>query len=160
MNYLKNSILHLFAGIFLLLLSCNVFSQSCNGFHHEEGCRIKNSRDYNQYGQARSAVLEVYKTYMYNVIFYGKKDYKLQICTESGYYPIHFRLLNAETKDVFYDNAEDDYIESVGFIVDENTPMIIEITNLAEGLQLEDGRDMRSCVGIQILWRKTPTLGF
>ena len=160
MNYLISIKRHLITGILLLLMSCNLFSQNCRGYHHSDGCEIKDAKDYRQYGQARSAVLEVYKSYLYNVIFYGKKDYIIQVCTDSDYYPIHFRLLNAETKDVFYDNAEDDYIESVGFVVDEHTPMIIEVTILAEGIQLEDGRDMRTCAGIQILWRKTPSLGF
>lgn len=144
----------------LILSITSLFAQDCRRYHHSSRCDVKKSKDYNQYGQARSAVLEYGKTYSYELIFYGGKDYKVQICADDGFYPIHFKLLDAATMSVFYDNMEDDYIESVGFVSDEHTPMIIEIELLAEGLMPEDGKDLRSCVGIQILWRKIPSLGF
>ncbi len=160
MKVLKYIKLLIFANIFLLIFSLNAFSQTCRGFHHHPNCRIKDSYDFNQYGQARSALLEINKSYTYQAVFYGQKDYKMCVCTESGYYPVHYKLINTETKEVFYDNAEDDYVESVGFTIDKNITMIIEITILAEDIKPEDPIDIRACVGIQILWRKAPKLGF
>ena len=146
--------------IFLLILSSNAFSQSCRKFQHHKNCRIADSFDFKQYGQAKSALLEINKSFTYQAVFYGKKDYKMNVCTESGYYPVHYRLINAETKEVFYDNSENDYVESLGFTIDKNITMIIEVTILAEDIDPEDPIDIRACVGIQILWRKAPKLGF
>ncbi len=160
MKTLKNIKLYIFAIIFLLILPSNAFSQSCQGFHHHKNCQIYDSYDFNQYGQARSALLEINKSFTYKAVFYGQKDYKMNVCTETGYSPVRYRLINAETKEVFYDNIEDDYVESVGFTIDKNITMIIEVTILAKDIKPEDPIDIRACVGIQILWRKAPKLGF
>jgi hypothetical protein len=161
MRIFKNINLLILIYIFSFFFSTNAFSQRCKGFHHHNNCwtsDIKN--DYKQYGQARSALLEINKKFTYQAIFYGKKDYKLLVCTEYSYDFVHFRLIDAKTKEVFYDNAEDDYLEYVGFITDENRILIIELTVLAEDIEPEDGRDLRVCTGIQIIWRKAPKLGF
>ena len=161
MKVLKNIKILIFTSIFLFISSTYVFSQRCKGFHHHNNCWTKDiKKDFKQYGQARSAILEINKSFSYQAIFYGKKDYKLLVCTESGYYPVHYRLINAETKKVFYDNAEDDYVEYVGFTIDKNIQLIIEVNILAEDIEPEDAKDLRICAGIQILWRKAPQLGF
>ena len=160
MKVLKNIKLLIFTNVFLLILSSNAFSQSCQGFHHHKNCRIYDSYDFKQYGQTRSALLEINKSFTYQAVFYGQKDYKMNVCTESGYYPVHYRLINAENKEIFFDNSEDDYVESVGFTIDKNITMIIEVTILAEDINPEDPIDIRACAGIMILWRKAPKLGF
>ncbi len=161
MKVLKNIKLLIFTSIFLFLFSTDAFSQRCKGFHHHNNCWTKDiKKDYKQYGQARSAILEINKRFTYQAIFYGRKDYKLLVCTENGYYPVHYRLINAETKKVFYDNAEDDYVEYVGFTTDKSITLIIEITILAEDIEPVDAKDLRICAGIQIIWRKAPQLGF
>jgi hypothetical protein len=147
--------------ILLLIFTCSAFSQKCKGFHHHNDCWTKDiKKDYKQYGQARSTILEVNRKFTYQAIFYGKKDYKIFVCTEFGYYPVHYRLIDAETKKVFYDNAEDNYVEHVGFTTDKSITMIIEVTILAEKIEPEDAKDLRICTGIQIIWRKAPQLGF
>ncbi|MCK5170147.1 MAG: hypothetical protein KAQ75_09715 [Bacteroidales bacterium] len=161
MKILKNIKLVIFANIFLLILSSNAFSQKCHRFHHHNNCWTKDvKKDFKQYGQARSAVLEINKSFSYQAIFYGKKDFKILVCTENGYYPIHYRLINAETKEVFYDNAEDDYVEYVGFTMEKNSNLIIEVTVLAEEIEPEAAEELRICTGIQIIWRKIPQIGF
>lgn len=161
MKFIKNVNLFIFISIVLFLLSFNAFSQKCQDFHHHDNCWVKDvKKDYKQYGQARSALVEINTKYSYQAVFYGNKDFKVQVCTESGYYPIHYRLINAKTKEVFYDNNEDNYVESVGFTIDKTINLIIEITILAEEIKPEDAKDLRICAGIQILWRKVPQLGF
>jgi hypothetical protein len=149
------------ASIFLIIFSASAFSQRCKGFHHHTTCWTKDIKgEFKQYGQARSAILEINKSFSYQAIFYGKKDFKVLVCTEPGYYPIHYRLINAKNNKVFYDNAEDDYVEYVGFTADQNITLIIEVTILAEDIEPEDAKDLRICAGIQIIWRKAPQLGF
>lgn len=161
MRIIKGVRLFILANIVLLFFSINAFSQKCKGFHHHNDCwtsDIKN--DYKQYGQARSALLEINKKFTYQAIFYGKKDFKLLVCTEYGYYPVHYRLIDANTKEIFYDNAEDDYVEDVGFTLEKNLTLIVEIMILAEQIEPEDAKDLRICTGIQIIWRKAPQIGF
>ena len=161
MKILKHTKLLIFTSVFLLLSSTYAFSQRCHSFHHHNNCWTKDiKKDFKQYGQARSAILEINKRFSYQAIFYGKKDYKVIVCTESGYYPVHYRLTNAETKEILYDNSEDNYVESVGFTTDKNIKLLIEVTILAENIEPEDAKDLRICAGIQILWRKAPKLGF
>ena len=161
MGALKNNKLLILTNVILLFWFSNTYSQRCKGFHHHDDCWTKDiKKDFKQYGQARSAVLEINQSFTYQAIFYGSKDFKLLICTEFGYYPVHYRLINPETQKVFYDNAEDDYVESVGFTTDKNIKLIIEVTILAEEIEPEDAKDIRICAGIQILWRKAPQLGF
>ena len=161
MGVLKNYKLLILTNVFLLFWFTNTYSQRCKGFHHHNNCWTKDiKKDFKQYGQARSAILEINQSYTYQAIFYGRKDFKLLICTEFGYYPVHYQLINPENQKVFYDNAEDDYVESVGFTTDKNIKLIIEVTILAKDIEPEDAKDIRICAGIQILWRKTPQLGF
>lgn len=160
MNLVKNIKTLLFASSFLVIYSTVAFSQNCKNFQNHQNCRIYNTNGFSPYSQSKNAVLEVQKTYSNQVVFYGKKDYKLCICTERDYYPIHYKLINAETEEVFYDNFEDDYIESVGFTIENNIAMILEITILAEDIDAEEAFDTRACIGINILWAKTPKLGF
>ena len=157
-KYIK---LVIFVNIFLLILTSNAFSQKCHRFHHHNNCWSKDTKkDYSQYSQARSAILEINKKFSYQAIFYGKKDFKILVCTENGYYPIHYRLINAENNEIFYDNSEDDYVEYVGFTTDKSITLLIEVTILAEEIEPEDAKDIRICAGIQIIWRKAPKLGF
>ncbi len=160
MKISKNIKLLIAINILFIMFSSIALSQGCQKYYLHKNCRIADSYDFNQFGQARSALLEINKSYQYQVILYGKKDYKMSVCTETEYYPVHYRLINSKTKEVFYDNAEDDYMESIGFTIDNTISMIIETTILPENINPEDPIDIRACVGIQILWRKAPKLGF
>lgn len=158
LRYIKLLIL---INIIILVSVSSVFSQDCQRFHHHGDCWTKDKKkDYQQYGQARSAVLVINKKFTYQAIFYSKKDFKVFVCTEQGYYPVHYRLIEAKTNEVFYDNAEDDYVEHIGFTTEKNLTLNIEVTILAEDILPEDGKDLRVCAGIQIVWRKVPKTGF
>lgn len=110
--------------------------------------------------QSTSAYLEAYKTYTFNLVFFGKMDYKVIFCSKDKFYPVHYILTNKTTGVVLYDNMEDEYIESIGFSVDETIPIQVVVTLLAEGTEFKDLRKNRACLGICILYRKIPKLGF
>ena len=146
--------------IIAILISVATYGQRCDGYHKTGDCRIYRMDGFEQYGQARSALLEVKKTAVFKAVFYGQRDYKVVLCTDYGYYPIHYVISNADTKEVLYDNKEDDYVESVGFTIDKTQNLIFEITLLAENIKPKDAFDLRVCTGVNIYWRKVPRMGF
>lgn len=147
--------------IFILLLSEECLkSQTCFSFHNDKHCANKPKNEFRIYGQSESAMLEKDHTVELPVIFYGNKDYIVTVCTEKGYYPVHYVIRDIETNNIFYDNMEDDYYESVGFTVDVPRKVVLEITLLAENIELSNFGDPQACVGVNILWRRAEKIGF
>ena len=145
----------------LLLLSVQtVKAQYCYKYHLERACTSKSRDDFRFYGQSRSALLEVDSASTLSVLFYGNKDYIVTVCAEKGFYPIHFIIRNTETGRIFYDNMEDEYIESVGFTIDHPQKLEIDVTLIPDKNDIKDFEDSQACVGVFIEWRRTGKLGF
>ncbi len=155
-NYLKK----IFLIIIISTLSIATFGQKCKDFHKKGDCRQYTANGFDYYGQSRSAFVEIKKMATFKAVFYGNRDYKVVLCTDYGYYPIHYVIKNADTKEILYDNLEDDYTESVGFTIEKTQNLVFEINVLAEDIEPKDGIDLRVCVGVNIYWRKVPKLGF
>ncbi|MEW5846912.1 MAG: hypothetical protein AB1777_11715 [Bacteroidota bacterium] len=132
----------------------------CTGFHTTRDCTPPEIEDFKRFGQSRSRLVEAKKTFTYQVVLFGGYDYKIGICTEKGYYPVQFRIINADDNSVFYDNANDDYVETVGFTVEKTKNVLFEITVLASKKEFKDATDSRVCAGVAIYWRKVPKTGF
>lgn len=145
--------------IILISLSLNLVGQNCNQFHKNKECKVQNSFGFKNFGQSRSAVVEAGKTYSYQVALFGGYDYKIGLCTERGYTPIHIKITNKADQAVLYDNLDDDYTETVGFANENTKNVIFEITLLASDMEFRDVGDNRVCLGIAIYWRKIPKLG-
>lgn len=146
--------------LLIILISFIAQGQRCSGYHKTGDCRIYRMEGFENYGQARSALVEIRKQTVFKAVFYGRRDYKVALCTDYGYYPIHYIISNADTKEILYDNKEDDYIESVGFTIEKTQNLIFDIIILAEDIKAEDAIDLRVCVGVNIYWRKVPKMGF
>ena len=154
------SMTRIIIGVMLsLFLSWNGFSQSCTGFYKSSNCYRKESKGFNQYGQAKSATVELNKLYKCKVVLYGKKDYIFSLCTESGFKPLHFRIIDDSNNDVIYDNADDKYNPTIGFSMEKTTTVTVETEILVEKGD-KDPEKYRVCLGIQIWWRKIPKIGF
>ena len=136
------------------------FAQQCKGFYKSSRCFVRDSKEFKQYGQARSAAVEVGETYRLNAILYGQKDFIVSVCAEQGYKPLHFRIINTENKEVLYDNADDSYNLYVGFAVEKTKSVVVELTILTDKVENKDPTHDRVCIGVQIVWRKIPRLGF
>jgi hypothetical protein len=138
-----------------------LFSQECKDFNQSKFCWIPDAQDYSKYGKSKSAYVMIHKTYKYEVVLKDKKDYKIGVCVAGGYEPIQFRIIEKETEKVIYDNSTDSYGSSVGFSVeDKPLTVIIETSILATNFKPRDNSDMRTCVGIQILYQNIAKLGF
>lgn len=142
-----------------VVFSWNGFTQSCTGFYKSSNCYRSESKGFKQYGQAKSATVELNKLYKARAILYGKKDFIFSVCTESGLKPLHFRIINMTTKEVIYDNADDNYNPTIGFSMEKTTTVQVEAEILIEKGE-KDPSSYRVCLGIQIWWRKIPKTGF
>jgi len=154
------SISKVIVGVVLsLIFAGDGLAQSCTGFYKSSNCYRSESKGFKQYGQAKSATIELNKLYKCQAILYGKKDYIFSVCTESGLKPLHFRILNTTTSEVIYDNADDNYNPTIGFSMEKTTTVQIEAEILIEKGE-KDPNHYRVCLGIQIWWRKIPKIGF
>jgi len=141
--------------------SGNLIPQECKDFNNSRYCTIPDIQDYKQYGKSRSAYVVIHKTFKYEVVLNDKNDYKIGVCVPNGYDPVQYRIIEKETEKVIYDNSTDNYGNCVGFSVeDKPLTIIIEITVLASKFKPKDNNDMRTCVGVQILFQKIAKTGF
>lgn len=134
--------------------------QGCPGYYKSSKCTDNQHRDFYMNGQSRSSVLEIGVTSQFEVVLKGGRDYVVTCCANSNFYPIHFTLINKDGGEVLYDNMYDDYMNSIGFTLENTQNVIISVTLLADGKNPEDFDDNRSCVGVAIQFRNTPRLGF
>jgi hypothetical protein len=138
--------------VLIFIISINVSSQPCKGFHESKDCfvYIPEGRGFKQYSQAKSALTSVGQKTTYKVVLFSGKDYILGVCAEGGYRPIHFRIIDGQTKKVLYDNKDFDYIDSFNFTVQKTQPLDIEV-QILENKKIQVKKD-KMCVGIEILW--------
>lgn len=155
-NYIIKSIISLL----LFLIGGNLVAQDCSDFHlrTRSDCAEFTYGEYKIYGQSKSALVELNNMVSLQVIFYGGKDYAISFCSDKKLYPIHFRLIEAETRKVIYDNEEDDYIPGVKFGVNDTKAIIIEATAL--GKSKKSYEPVVGCLGIRINWKKATKIGF
>jgi len=148
--------------LFVILLGTitSIFGQNCRNFH-KKNVKVPRNEDYRYYGQSKSAVMVANKTTVYRAVFYGNKDYKVIFCSEFGDYPVRYVIKSIEDNKVLYDNIIDDYVESVGFTIDNTQCLLFEITLISDETEKQEREDIeqRFCVGMQILWRKIGTIG-
>ena len=145
--------------VFSLIISRDALTQSCMGFYKSSNCYRSESKGFKQYGQAKSATIELNKLYKCQIVLYGKKDYIFSLCSEAGYKPLHFRIVDNTSKEVIFDNADDNYNSTIGFSMEKTTTVTVEAEILVEKGD-KDPNKYRVCLGIQIWWRKIPKIGF
>lgn len=95
-------------------------------------------------------------TVEFNIVFYGQKDYILSFCTHQKMYPVHFVLIDQQTKQVLYDNKEDKYLESLGLGFDVTKSLIIKVEVLARLSTEEEIKENIGCLGLLIQYKKYP----
>ncbi len=102
------------------------------------------------YSQSKSVSMSLLDTVELNLVFYGQKDYILSFCSHRKMYPIHFVLIDQQTNQLLYDNAEDKYIESLGVGFDVTKSLVIKIDVLARKAKEEEIEDFLGCLGLLI----------
>lgn len=137
----------------LSLLPLSSLAQDCVDYHMVGDCMMDRQRGHKTYSQSKSVSMSPLDTVEFNIIFYGQKDYILSFCTHRKMYPIHFVLMDQQTKQVLYDNAEDRYIESLGVGFDVTKSLVILIDVLARRASEEEIEDYLVCLGLLIQYK-------
>jgi hypothetical protein len=132
------------------------WSQDCATYHEVGDCIMDRNKGYKIYSQSRSAVISATDTVEFSIVFYGQKDYICSFCTHQKFYPVHFRLLDSDTREVLYDNKDDNYIESLGIGFDVTKTLIIQVNVLARKATPEEIKDYLSCIGLLLQYKNYP----
>jgi hypothetical protein len=140
----------------LLLIPGQLPAQNCKQHHTDGDCRYDLQKGYKIYSQSHSATMSPLDTIELNAVFYGQKDYILSFCTHRKMYPIHFVLIDQQTKQVFYDNEEDRYLESLGLGFDVTKSLIIKVDVLARESTEEEIKENLGCLGLLIQYKNYP----
>lgn len=136
-----------------LIIPGHLFSQNCATHHLEGDCQHDVQRGYKVYSQSHSTQISALDTVEMSIVFYGQKDYILSFCTHRNLYPIHFVLIDEQTKEVLYDNVEDKYLESLGLGFDVAKPIIIRVNAIARLSTSEEINDKVGCLGLLIQYK-------
>ncbi len=135
-----------------ILLICGLgtlYAQDCTGYHQYHCTYADYTFFYSR--QSKSALFKRGQTSEMKIVVYGKEDYYVGICAHRKFGDVRFRILedNAERTEI-YDNAKDEYAESVIFSNEKTRNLIIEVS-VPPGKKSETDR---RCVGVIIQFRK------
>ena len=142
----------------LLLSTTALLAQDCVDYYRVVGFNMDRQKGYKIYSQSKSATISVKDTIEFNIVFYGLKDYVFSFCTRKDFYPIHFRLIDSNTRDILYDNANDKYIESLEVGFDTTKSLAIQINVLANNLNTVEQQNDVGCIGLMIQYANYPKI--
>jgi hypothetical protein len=146
---MKKIILIVFTAI--LFIPVVSFSQDCTDYHQYHCMYADYTFFYSR--QSKSALFKAGQSSELKIIAYTGEDYYIAVCAHKKFGKIRFRLLeDSEKRKVIYDNASDNYAESLIFSNEVTRNMILEVS-VPEGDD-KDASDRR-CVGVVIEFRKT-----
>jgi hypothetical protein len=84
-----------------------------------------------------------------------QRQYKINFCTSDYFEPIHVKLINAETDEVFYDNINDDYLAMLTLNIEKTQRLKVFVEILAKEMSEEDKLEYFGCLGMMIQSKKT-----
>ena len=148
--------------IVIVLAAKTVTFAQCYEYYLSYHCRPTpfEAKDMNLSSQSKSAYIEAYKTYSFQMTLFRKMDYRIIFCAVERFYPVHYVLKDKNTGMVLFDNQTDEYVQSFSVSVEETIPVIAEVTLLANKAEFKDLRKDRTCLGIGIMYRRIPKMGF
>lgn len=146
---MKNILSLIFA--ILLLIPVGVFSQDCTDYHQYHCMYADYTFFYSR--QSKSSLFKPGQSSELKIVAYSGEDYYVAVCAHRKFGNLHLRIIeDNENRKVLYDNAQDDYSDSIIFSNDVTRNLIIEVS-VPEG-DPKDANDRR-CVGVVIEFRKT-----
>ena len=139
--------------VLLVITPLSVMAQDCVDYHKLGDCMMDRQKGYKIYSQSKSVGLSPKDTVEINIVFYGQKDYIFSFCTHAKLYPVHFVLIDPDSGDVLYDNANDKHIESLGIGFDVSKNLTIKIDVIARKASEEEIEQYVGCLGLLIQYR-------
>ncbi len=139
--------------VLLVIAPLSVMAQDCVDYHKLGDCMMDRQKGYKIYSQSKSVSISPKNTVEINIVFYGQKDYIFSFCTHAKLYPVHFVLIDPDSEDVLYDNANDKYIESLGIGFDVSKSLTIKVDVVARKASEEEIEQYVGCLGLLIQYR-------
>ena len=137
--------------LFLCLKPTITFAQDCTDYHQYHCLYADYTFFYSK--QSKSALFKQGQVSELKIIAYSGEDYYISVCAHRKFGDIRFRILEDNPgRRVIYDNADNDYSESITFTNEVTRNLIIEVS-VPEG-DSSSSNDRR-CVGVVIQFRKT-----
>lgn len=150
---MKNIQTLLFITLFLSpLLS---FAQDCTDYHQYHCMYADYTFFYSR--QSKSALFRRGQTSELKIVAYSGEDYYIAVCAHRKFGDIQFKILEDNAnKTLIYDNAEDEYAESLIFSNEVTRNLIIQVS--VPDADIKESADDRRCVGVVIEFRKTDSV--
>src|SRR3972149_2212876 len=123
--------------ISVILLPCLLHGQECTDFLSSKNCLSNKLEGFNLFRQSASSFVTAGKQVEFNVILMGGRKYFITLCSKERELPVHFIITDSKSNKLLYDNTHDNYINSIGFKLDD----IRHIRILAELVNENSGKD-------------------
>ena len=137
--------------LFSLIAPVFLSAQDCTDYHQYHCLYADYTFFYSK--QSKSALFRPGQVSELKVIAYSDEDYYISVCAHRKFGDVHFRIIEDNVgRNVIYDNATDNYSESITFTNEVTRNLIIEVS-VPEGDDKTSGD--RRCVGVVIQFRKT-----
>lgn len=140
--------------ILLIPFACNInnsLAQDCDEYHKYHCLYADPTYVYSEH--SKSALFRRGQSSEIEIVAYAGEEYYVAVCAHRKFGNIRFRILeDNEKRNVVYDNATDDYRESISFSNALTRNLIIEVS-----VPDKEGSDPseRRCVGVVIEYRKS-----
>jgi len=136
--------------LLLMFIPVLTYAQDCTDYHQYHCLYADYSFFYSK--QSKSSLFKPGQVSELKVVAYGGEDYYVAVCAHRKFGDVHFRIIEDNSaRKVIYDNATDNYSESIIFSNDMTRNLIIEVS-VPEN---DAGSNERRCVGVVIQFRKT-----
>jgi hypothetical protein len=135
----------------LILFPIFSFAQDCTDYHQYHCIYADYTFFYSR--QSKSALFKRGQTSELKIVAYSGEDYYVAVCAHRKFGDIRFKILEDNPgKTLIYDNADDEYSESITFSNEVTRNLIIQVSVPDTDMK---GSDDRRCVGVVIQFRKT-----
>ena len=146
----RNILLYIIA----LATIASLSAQNCKKFHLYGSCMQEPGKQFDMDRQSRSNVIGFGDKLIYNMVFYGDRKYKLYFCTSEEFSPVHYRIKDAFTGGLIYDNKMDDYAETVTFSNEYTRKILIEFEVVAKDASDDLKMTFLACSGLLIFYEE------
>ncbi|MCK4662404.1 MAG: hypothetical protein KAT68_06040 [Bacteroidales bacterium] len=115
----------IFLILFILVSIPTIGMSQCKGFT-KKTC-VPKIKPYIYNGQLNSALLNEGDVAELLLTFYGSQEYRLVVCCQDILGQVEFKLLDTE-RNVIFNNADHNYIDSWDFVSSSTQQLIVEVT--------------------------------
>ncbi len=150
MNKTKLTMRYILSAVILISLFSVGKSQDCTDYH-------KYQCEYGDYTffysrQSKSVLSQHGQTSQFQMVAYGGEDYYVAVCAHRKFGDLRFKIVEDNpAHTLIYDNAQDNYANSIVFSNETTRNLIVEVT-VPEATGKEER--IRRCVGLVIEFRK------